>query len=48
MINRDIGAMTLWEWLCAIDGYGIAHGVKPRGYGDIDEDRLSDMGIEGF
>jgi hypothetical protein len=38
--------MTLWEWVCAIDGYAEVNGIKRRG--DISEDRLAAMGIEGF
>lgn len=48
VIHRDIGQMMLWEFIHAKRGYDEAHGAKPRGTGDISEDRLSDMGIAGF
>lgn len=33
-----------------VDGYILANDpkAKPKGGGDIDEDRLAEMGIEGF
>lgn len=42
--------MTLWEFLAARDGFILANDPKarPRGHGDIDEDRLAEMGIAGF
>jgi len=40
--------MTLWEWVCATEGYAEANGHKKRRGGDISEDRLAEMGIEGF
>jgi hypothetical protein len=41
--------MSLWEWVCATDGYAEANGSKKRrGTGDISDDRLAEMGIEGF
>lgn len=41
--------MTLWEFGAMVDGYILANDpkAKPRG-GDISEDRLSELGIEGF
>ncbi|SFQ81901.1 hypothetical protein SAMN05216176_12516 [Nitratireductor indicus] len=39
--------MTLWEFGAAVDGYMLAKGVKPKG-SDISDDRLSELGIEGF
>lgn len=40
--------MTLFEWVCATDGYAEANGTKRRRGGDISEDRLAEMGIVGF
>lgn len=40
--------MTAWEFICAVDGYLEANGVKRSGGGDISEDRLAELGIEGF
>lgn len=41
--------MSLWEFMACSDGYQIANGAKegPTG-GDLSEDNLADMGIEGF
>lgn len=39
--------MTLWEFSCARSGFDEANGVKPKG-GEISDDRLAEMGIEGF
>lgn len=44
----NIGSMTLWEFDCAVRGHAEANGVKPRGKGDMSEDRLSELGVEGF
>lgn len=38
--------MSLWEFAACVDGYAAAHGARRAG--DIDEERLADMGIEGF
>ncbi|MFC4731725.1 hypothetical protein [Salipiger abyssi] len=44
--------MSLWELLACLDGYAGAHGGKKPpgggGGGDISEDRMRDLGIEGF
>ena len=40
--------MTFWEFGCAVDGYNESQGRKPPGRGDMSEDRLSELGIEGF
>lgn len=39
--------MTLWEFMCAAQGYAESRGAKPKG-GTIDDDRLSALGIVGF
>lgn len=45
----QVDDMGLWEFLACKEGYEIAHGgKKPKGSGDIDEDRLRELGIEGF
>jgi hypothetical protein len=44
----DVGKMTLWEFSCAVRGHAEANGAKPRGNGDMSEERLSALGIEGF
>lgn len=43
----NIGTMTMFEFACATRGFGEANGAKPKG-GTISDDRLADMGIEGF
>lgn len=44
----DIGSMGLWEWVCATEGHALANGSKKAMGTDISDDRLSEMGIEGF
>lgn len=39
--------MTIWEFMACIDGYAVANGAKPK-VGDMEDDRLADLGIEGF
>jgi hypothetical protein len=40
----------VWEFLAARDGYLLAKDPKARrrGNGDLSEDRLAELGIEGF
>jgi hypothetical protein len=41
--------MTLWEFMACMDGVRRFHsGKKDAPKGDIEEDRLRDLGIEGF
>ena len=41
--------MTLWEWQSAVTGYSEAHGGKSSGGAkEMSEDRLKELGIEGF
>lgn len=40
--------MTLWEFAAVMDGFRTFHGAKPKSGGDIGEDRLAELGIEGF
>lgn len=39
--------MSLFEFMCAVEGYAEGKGGKRKG-GSIDDDRLSEMGIVGF
>lgn len=41
--------MTIWEFGAMVDGHILANNpkAKPKG-GDIDDDRLAELGIEGF
>lgn len=48
VIHRDVGAMTLWEFTEAVRGYAEANGAKARGTGDISDERLAELGVEGF
>lgn len=42
--------MTLWEFAACMDGLRVFHGGKPaRAKGEgMDDDRLAELGIEGF
>lgn len=40
--------MTVWEFHACMDGLRIFHGGKKASGGDISEDQLAAMGIEGF
>lgn len=42
-----VGAMSLFEFICATRGYGEANGAKQSG-GTISDDRLAEMGVQGF
>jgi hypothetical protein len=47
VLHMNIGAMTLFEFMAATRGYAEANGAKPKG-GSISEERMQEMGIEGF
>lgn len=41
--------MTLWEFAACMDGVRVFHGGKAaRSGADMSEDRLRELGIEGF
>ena len=40
--------MTMWQFAAAVAGWKKAHGQTPKGEADISDDRLREMGIEGF
>lgn len=41
--------MSLWEFGACMDGVARFHGGKKEAaHGDIDDDRLRELGIEGF
>lgn len=44
---RQLDEMTPWEFKAVSDAYVRAHGGKPKGEG-MDDDRLAELGIEGF
>lgn len=44
---RQIDEMSPWEFTAVSDAWVRAHGGKPKG-GSIDEDRLAELGVEGF
>ncbi|MDK4704331.1 hypothetical protein PH562_18910 [Rhizobium sp. CNPSo 4062] len=48
MIGRDIGSMTLWEFSCAVEGYRLANRTKDDPPPGMDDDRLAELGIDGF
>jgi hypothetical protein len=44
----DVDRMGLWQFTAALHGYQIANGQKARPGSDISDERLAQMGIEGF
>ncbi len=40
--------MTLWEFSCALDGVRKAHQTEEAPPPAMDDERLSELGIEGF
>jgi len=38
----------VWEFTACLDGWAAAHGNGRRASGDIGDDRLAELGIEGF
>lgn len=40
--------MTVWEFACAQAGYNDAHSSGDKQAPEMDDDRLSALGIEGF
>jgi hypothetical protein len=41
--------MTMWQFAAAVAGWKKAHGQGPKGGGgNISDERLREMGIEGF
>lgn len=45
---EQVDRMTLWEFLACADGYAEAHGAKQPRVETIDDERLRELGIEGF
>lgn len=43
----NVGQMTLYEFIYAQRGWAEANGAKPKG-GTISDDRMAELGIEGF
>lgn len=44
----QVDRMSLWQFCAALHGWQISNGQKEKPLGDIDDDRLREMGIEGF
>ncbi len=40
--------MTMWQFAAAVAGWKRANGQGAPGGGEISDDRLREMGIEGF
>jgi hypothetical protein len=40
--------MTLWEFVCAIDGYTEAHRSEEPPAPAMADEQLAELGIEGF
>ncbi len=45
---RDVDDMTLWEFQCCEDGYRKAHSSEDQPAPEMSDDKLSQLGIEGF
>lgn len=46
----QVGRMTHWHFMAALDGFGRANGWKKEGGsgGSMSAQRLAELGIEGF
>ena len=44
----EVDGCGYWEFVAATEGYRKAHGGKEARAGDLEEDRLRELGIEGF
>ncbi|MGB0855028.1 MAG: hypothetical protein ACPGSI_17155 [Pikeienuella sp.] len=44
----QVDEMSLWEFSCCRSAYSAHHGGETQKRGDIEEDRLRELGIEGF
>jgi len=45
----QVREMSLWDFMACSDGWQLANGAKETpSADDISDDRLADMGIEGF
>ncbi|WP_280177538.1 hypothetical protein [Pseudohoeflea suaedae] len=40
--------MSPWEFMACVDGWQTANGTKKKKPSDIADERLSELGIEGF
>lgn len=45
---EQVDRMHLWEFIACVGGYSAANGGEREPSGDISEDRLRALGIEGF
>lgn len=45
---RVVDEMSLWEFNACYDGWKAVNGVKVRRNVTISDERLAEMGIEGF
>jgi len=45
---RDVDDMTLWEFNCCVEGYRKAHAAEKEAPPEMDDERLAELGIEGF
>lgn len=48
VLCMDVGGLTLWELAEASRGYAEVRGGRARSGASMSEERLSDLGIEGF
>lgn len=45
---RDVDKMSIWEFTACYDGWKFANGITTKRNADISEERLAELGIEGF
>lgn len=45
---RDVDDMTLWEFASCSEGFRKAHETGEKPAPEMSDDRLSNLGIEGF
>lgn len=50
LVPSEINSMSLWEFMACSDGYLLSNDpkAKRRGQGELSDDDLAAMGIEGF
>lgn len=44
----QVRAMSLWDFMACSDGWQRANGAREEARGDLTDEQLADMGIEGF
>jgi len=44
----EVNEMTYWEYVCCLSGVSKARGQADPKRGDMEVDRMRELGIEGF